>query len=78
MDAHELVDKIRQQNWKLGGVHTMDVDKAVEIIESALNSEFERGKLLGRAIGADAAQRKFSETLAGIAQNTTGGLHIKD
>lgn len=34
--AQNLVDKVRAQNWKNGGVHIMDCDEAEDLIAKAL------------------------------------------
>lgn len=42
MDPREIVDTIREQNWKNGGALVVDDSEALNIVQSAIDDERDR------------------------------------
>jgi hypothetical protein len=45
MDAYEIVQKVREQNWKAGGALVMDNDEAEALIQAAIDTAVEAERL---------------------------------
>lgn len=62
-DADEIVDVIRAQNWKLGGVLVIDRDEAVALVAQAI----EAARSAGHIEGMNAMHASHMRTLDAFA-----------
>lgn len=64
LDPDKIVRVIRAQNWKLGGILTIDHDEAVALIEQALAVARSEGERIGMERMHASHMRVFDESLS--------------
>lgn len=57
--ATQIVDLVRAQNWKNGGVLSIDRDEAIGLVAQALRASFTEGCTAGARSTGDSMLRAF-------------------
>ena len=61
--ATAIVEMIRTQNWKNGGVHTLDQDEAVELVMQLMRVAYSKGSLDGTREMGECASAAISKAI---------------